>query len=74
MLAMYVIEPAQTGWAAPIVFTPDEDGTLLFRMGYCKLHIVAIHIYPILPMYECIAPLADATISRHWTLITATGR
>lgn len=33
ILKQKVIEPATTGWAAPIVFAPKKDGTLCFCIG-----------------------------------------
>lgn len=37
LLLMNVIEPAESEWKSPIVFTPKKDGSLRFRIHYRKL-------------------------------------
>lgn len=55
MLALEVIEPAQTEWAAPIVSAPKQDGTVRFCVYYRKLHAVKKrHFHSITRMDVCI--------------------
>lgn len=63
MLAMKVIEPAQTGWASPIVFDQKKDGTLRACADFCKLNEVATcHSYPLPRVDEGIDSLGHARI------------
>lgn len=62
MLAGNIIEPAQTEWAAPFVFVPEQDGTLRFRGDYRKLNALTTRdSYTILCMNECI----DSVVKRN---------
>lgn len=75
MLAMDVIKPTQTKSEAPKVLAPKEDGTLRFCMDYCNLNAGTLWDFsPILCMDECMDIPGHATISRHWTLMVATGK
>lgn len=59
MLAIDVIDPAQTEWASSIVFVPNKDGALCFCVDYLKLNEVTTHnSYPI----PCMDELIDAMI------------
>lgn len=54
-LAAGVIEPAQSEWAAPVLFTPKKDGKIRFCIDYRKLNELAIKdSYPLPRMDECI--------------------
>lgn len=65
MLAMKVIDPAQTEWASPIVFVSKRDATLRFCAYYRELNAVATrNSYTIPRMDECIGFLgSDRKIS-----------
>ena len=61
MLAMNVIEPAQSEWAAPIVFAPKKDGALRFCVDYRRLNAITVRdSYPIPRMDECMDSLGTA--------------
>lgn len=58
-----VIGPAQTKWAAPIVFPPKKDGSLYFRVDYKMLgSLIRRNSYLIPRMDECIDSLGEATV------------
>ena len=58
-----VIEPAQSEWAAPVLFVPKKDGRLRFCVDYRKLNeIIVRDSYPLPRMDECIDSLAEAKI------------
>lgn len=62
MLSQNVIEPAQTIWAAPIVFAPKKEGSLRFPVKYRNLNnLTRRDANPIPRMNECIDPLGGAT-------------
>lgn len=42
-LEMKVFNPAQVAWAAPIVFTPKKEISLIFGVDYRKLEAVSVH-------------------------------
>lgn len=63
MLAVDVIEPAQTEWGLLIVFVPKRDCTLRLSVEFRKLHAVRIRdSYQIRHVDECIDSLCNATI------------
>ena len=63
MLAIDVIEPATSEWAAPVVFAPKKDGLLRFCVDYRRLNAVTVRdSYPIPWMHECIDSLGDAQV------------
>lgn len=56
-----IIEPAQTGWASPIVFAPEKDGTIQFCVNYRELNTAEKrNSYPTIQMNERIDSLGDA--------------
>ena len=58
-----VIEPAQSEWAAPVLFAPKKDGKLRFCIDYRKLNGMTVRdSYPLPRMDECIDSLGDAQI------------
>lgn len=58
------MKPAQTEWAAPILFVPKKDATFRFWEDYCKQDAVAKRdSYPILCMDECIDSLSKTIVS-----------
>lgn len=62
-----VVEPAQSTWTAPTVFTPKKDGTLLFWMNYRKLNAIILwNVYLIPRMDQCIDCFED--FMTFWTL------
>lgn len=63
MLACNVIEHAQMEWTAPMVFTPEMNGSLCLYADYRKLNSVTVRDeYLIRRMDECTDALCDATI------------
>ena len=63
MLSLDVIEPANSEWAAPIVFAPKKCGALRFCIDYRRLNAVTLRdSYPIPRMDECIDSLGQANI------------
>lgn len=59
MLTVYVIEPAQTKWASPIVLVQKKDGTLRFLVDYSRLNAVMVQgSYSLLYIKECIDSLS----------------
>lgn len=77
MLSQNVIEPAQTEWAAPIVFAPKKDGSLRICVNYRILSsLTRRYSYPIPRMDECIGSPGEATVfstldanSGNWNVI-----
>lgn len=63
MLAMDVIEPAQTEWASSTVFVPKKDVSFPLCVDYCKWNAVTIQdLYSIPGLKECIDPHEDEMI------------
>lgn len=63
MLFQNVIEPAQTRWAAPILFAQMRDKSLCFSINYKKLNnLLPCDVYPIRRIDECIDSFDKATI------------
>lgn len=63
MLAMGVIETAQTEWAPQIVFVPRTQGTIHFCVNYRKLNGVPIRSwYSIQHIERCIHSLGETMI------------
>lgn len=57
------MEPSKTGWNAPKVFAPKEDGFLRSCVDYWELNAVLLcDPYPIQRMDKCIDWLGDALI------------
>lgn len=62
-LVVDMIEPGQTESVAPIVFACKKEGTLRFRVDYCKLSAVTIlDSYAVQCMDECLDIVGDGTI------------
>ncbi len=58
-----VIEPAQSAWAAPVLFVPKKDGKLRFCIDYRKLNSMTVKdSYPLPRMDECIDTLGEAKV------------
>ena len=58
-----VIEPAQSEWAAPVLFAPKKDGRLRFCIDYRKLNEMTVKdSYPLPRMDECIDSLGEAKV------------
>lgn len=58
-----VIGPAQTEWAASIVFASKKDVSFSFCVDYRKLDAVTKRdIYPVTRMEECIHSLGKAAV------------
>lgn len=63
MIAVKVIDPVTTEWAAPIVFAPRKDDSLQFCVDYRKLDAVTIRdSYRHPRMDKCIERLREATV------------
>ena len=63
MLAIDVIEPVTSEWAAPVVFAPKKDGLQRFCVDYRRLNAVTVRdSYPISRMDECIDSLGDSQV------------
>lgn len=63
MLKDNITEPAETEWAAPIVFAPKKDDSLRFCDDYRRLHAVKKQDpYSIPRMNKCNEPLGDVAI------------
>jgi hypothetical protein len=63
MLAMKVIEPSTTEWAAPVVLVPQPDGSMRFCIDYRKLNSISERdVYPLPRMDDCIDSLGDARV------------
>lgn len=63
MIAVYIIELAQTDRTSPIVSTLKKDGTLSLRFNCQEMNEVTVcHLCPILRMDECINLLIHSTI------------
>ena len=57
------IEPAQSKWAAPVLFAPKKDGKLRFCVDYRKLNTMTVRdSYPLSRMNDCIDSLGQAQI------------
>lgn len=63
MLAMKVIESAQSDWASTVVFAPKKDGTLGVCIDYRKINAVTVcDPYQPPQMDECVDSLGDAQV------------
>lgn len=63
MLSHKVMEPAQTEWAARIVFALKKDGSICFCVDYRKLNAVTKRdSYAIPRMDECIHSLGEVEV------------
>lgn len=63
MLAMKLIEPAQTKGASPIGFVPRKEGTLRFSVDYRRRNAVTTRdSYPLRRVNERIESLGDGKI------------
>lgn len=63
MVALKVIESAQTKWPSPIMSSTKKDGSLWFCTDYRKLNAVTAHdSYQISRMDECIDSLREASV------------
>lgn len=62
VLSQKVIKPAQTKWAAPIVFALKMDDSLRFGVDYRKLYTVTKRDLCPIPQDECIDSLGKAAL------------
>lgn len=63
MLEIKVIDPDETKWATPIVFTSKKDDSIRFCVDYWKLNAVTLRdLNPIPWMNKSIDSLGDALV------------